>query len=99
MNLLFFGNFNAAKAAVGIQPEKWAWQQKVDLYTSRTVREQEITNMPVIHFRHCERSAAIHGCALRAMDRHGLRPRDDEGILVISTSLRGTFAADQHDYS
>ena len=43
--------------------------------------------MPVIHFRHCERSAAIHGCALRAMDRHGLRPRDDEGILVISTSL------------
>ena len=44
--------------------------------------------MPVIHFRHCERSAAIHGCALRAMDRHGLRPRDDEGILVISTSLR-----------
>ena len=43
--------------------------------------------MPVIHFRHCERSAAIHGCAFPTMDRHGLRPRDDEGILVISTSL------------
>ena len=44
--------------------------------------------MPVIHFRHCERSAAIHGCAFPTMDRHDLRPRDDEGILVISTSLR-----------
>ena len=30
--------------------------------------------MPVIHFRHCERSAAIHGCAFPTMDRHGLRP-------------------------
>lgn len=28
----------AAKAVVGIRPEKWAWQQKVDAYTSRTVR-------------------------------------------------------------
>ena len=52
-----------------------------------SVREQEITKIPVIHLRHCERSAAIHGCALRAMDRHDLRPRDDEGILVIYTSL------------
>ena len=42
--------------------------------------------MPVIYFHHCERSAAIHGCALSTMDRHGLRPRDDEDILVISTS-------------
>ena len=25
--------------------------------------------------------------AFRAMDRHGLRPRDDEGILVLSTPL------------
>ena len=48
-----------------------------------------MTKIPVILLRHCERSAAIHGCALRAMDRHGLRPRDDEGILVISTSLSG----------
>ena len=40
--------------------------------------------MPVIHRRHCERSAAIHGCAFQAMDRYGLRPRDDEGILLIS---------------
>ena len=46
-----------------------------------------MTKISVIQLRHCERSAAIHGCALRAMDRHGLRPRDDEGILVISTSL------------
>ena len=51
------------------------------------VREQEITKIPAIHFCHCERSAAIHGCSFGAMDRHGLRPRDDEGILAISTSL------------
>ena len=50
--------------------------------------------MPVIHFRRCERSAAIHGCAFGAMDRHGLRPRDDEGILVISTSLMATGVPD-----
>ena len=43
--------------------------------------------MPVIHFRHCKRSAAIHGRAVPTMDRHGLRARDDEGILVISRSL------------
>lgn len=29
--------------------------------------------------RHCEQRAAIHGCALSTMDRHGLRPRDAEG--------------------
>ena len=28
--------------------------------------------------RHCERSAAIHVRALSTMDRHGLRPRDDD---------------------
>ena len=31
------------------------------------LREQEITKIPVIRLRHCERSAAIHGGALRAM--------------------------------
>ncbi|UUZ63783.1 hypothetical protein LP417_31710 [Polaromonas sp. P1-6] len=30
-------------------------------------------------FRHCRRSAAIHGLGSSTMDRHGLRPRDDEG--------------------
>ena len=52
--------------------------------------------MPVIHFRHCERSAAIQGCAFRVMDRHGLRPRDDEGILVISTSLTNSVYPPQN---
>ena len=54
------------------------------------LRGCEITKIPVIHLRHWERSAAIHGCALPTLDRHGLQPRDDEGILVISMSLSRT---------
>ncbi|MEO7232104.1 MAG: hypothetical protein ABIW96_05350 [Polaromonas sp.] len=42
--------------------------------------------------RHCERSAAIHVRALSTMDRHGLRPRDDDAGLqnkaAIKTILR-----------
>ena len=44
--------------------------------------------MPVIHFRHCKRSVSIQGCAFRAVNRHGLRPREDEGILVNFTCLK-----------
>ena len=72
---------------------KHVGQRSNAMVQNLTLGEQEITKIPVIHLRHRERSAAIHGCALRAMDRHGLRPRDDEGILVISTSL--TWLASQ----
>ena len=38
--------------------------------------------------RSCERSAAIHGPAPDAMDRHGLQPRDDEKAVIASHGLQ-----------
>jgi hypothetical protein len=48
------------------------------------------TRWPVMarsSFRHCERSAAIHGVGSSPMDRHGLRPRDDDEVAGYGTEF------------
>jgi hypothetical protein len=64
---------SAARQSTALVPPRWI----------ATARGLAMTKGPVMarrSFRHCERSAAIHGVGFSTMDRHGLRPRDDEGV-------------------
>jgi hypothetical protein len=54
------------------------------------VREPEITKRPIIHPRHCERSAAIHECAFSTMDRHAWE------LMKITLRTRCVAAAQKH---
>ena len=51
--------------------------------------QQAMTWNPV---RHCEQSAAIHAPVSSTMDRHGLRPRDDEKEAVIASEARQSIS-------
>lgn len=51
--------------------------------------------------RHCEErsDAAIHGRALSTMDRHGLRPRDDDRWATVQGSVKTIALKRQRNYS
>ena len=69
----YFGNFQRPK---GTGNYKNTIHSLTSLRLPRRIRHCE--ELRRRGNRNDEYSAAIQGCALRAMDRHGLRPRDDE---------------------